>query len=165
MNIKIKLKNKHTIKQLENAIKESKDEGQKTRLRVLIDLKKGTPRTKIIKSFIIDYKTLLYWIDTYNKKGIDGLVMNKGGRPEGNPKWDKRIFEELTREIKKTRKYWSIPIMQEWIKKNKEKDIPEQTIWYHLKILGFSYTSLRPHPYKGDKETQKVFKKKGWKTA
>jgi len=161
MNIQIKLKKTHTIAQLQKAIKVSKDEGQKTRLRALIKLKKGHTRTATAKDFVVDRKTLLFWIKEYNEKGVKALIMSKGGRPEGNPKWDKEIFKDLAKELRKNKKCWSIPLMQEWIKKKKDKEIPESTIWYHLQLLDFSYTSLRPHPYKGDRKAQKAFKKKG----
>ncbi len=50
MKIQIKLKNTHSIAELQNAIKKSNDEGQKTRLRTIIKLKKGGTRTSIAKS-------------------------------------------------------------------------------------------------------------------
>lgn len=58
---------------------------------------------------------------------MDALAMSKGGRPEGNPRWDISIFEKLIKEINKGG-YWSIPLMQEWIKTNHKKEIPEQTV-------------------------------------
>ena len=161
MNTKIHLKNKHTIAQLQSAVKTSKDESQKTRLRALIQLKKGHTRTATAKEFVIDRKTLLFWIKTYNKEGVRALIMSKGGRPEGNPIWDKKIFNDLLKEVEKSKKCWSMPLMQEWIRKHKKKEIPESTIWYHLQLSGFTYTSLRPHPHKGDKKAQKAFKKRG----
>jgi transposase len=159
MKTKIKLQNKHTIEQLEEAIKKSKDAEQKTRLRALIKLKNKNNRSEVAKEFVVSRKSLLFWIKKYNEKGIDGLIFNKGGRPEGNLKWNQKIFNDLAEEIKKNNHYWSIPIMQEWIKENKKENIPLQTIWYHVKIMNFSYKSARPHPYKGNKETQEAFKK------
>ena len=161
MNIKIHLKEKHTISELKTAIKKSNDEGQKTRLRALIKLKQGSTRTAIAKEFVIDQKTLRFWIKEYNEKGIKALIVSKGGRPEGNPKWDKKVFKVLIKEVKKSEKCWTIPLMKDWVLKKKKKEIPESTIWYHLQILDFSYTSLRPHPYLGDKKKQEIFKKKG----
>lgn len=160
MNTKIQLKNKHTISQLKEAVKKSSDEGQKTRLRAIIKIKEGFTRSEVLKDFVIDRKTLLKWIKAYNKKGIEGLIFSKGGRPKGNLVWDQEIFDDLVKEINKNNQYWSIPIMQEWIEKHKKETIPSQTIWYHLKLLNFSYKSARPHPYRGNKKDQEYFKKK-----
>lgn len=161
MNTKIQLQNKHTIKQLEDALKASRDEAQKTRIRAIIKLKQGDTRTKVAKDFVINKNSLLYWIKAYNENGVEGLIFSKGGRPKGNLVWDQKIFDDLAEEIKKNNQYWSIPLMQEWIKKHKKETIPSQTIWYHLKLLKFSYKSARPHPYKGSKEAQEAFKKGG----
>lgn len=50
--------------------------------------------------------------------------------------------------------------MQEWIQKHHKVAILEQTVWYHMDKQGYSYKSDRPHPAKGDKEKQEVFKKR-----
>lgn len=160
MNIQIKLKNKHSIAELKTAIKKSKDEAQKTRLRAIIKLKKDGTRTSLAEELITDRKTLLSWIKKYNEGGIKALLVSKGGRPKGNLKWDKTIFKKLSEEVKKSEKCWSLRSMQDWIKKKDKEVIPLTTIWYHMTTLGFSYTSLRPHPYLGNRKKQKLFKKK-----
>ena len=86
------------------------------------------------------------------------MVSNKGGRPEGNPKWDSALFEDLANVIDKGG-YWSIPKMQAWISEHHKKDIPEQTVWYRMNQLDYSYKGARPHPVQGDKDKQEVFKK------
>ena len=160
MNRQIKLKNKHTIAELKTAIKKSNDDGQKTCLRAMIKLKEGNTRTAIAKEFVIDRKTLLSWIKKYNEGGIINLIMSKGGRPKGNHKWEEKIFKKLTEEVSKGEQCWSLPLMQDWIHKEETKIIPISTIWYHLQKNNFTYKSLRPHPYLGDKKQQEAFKKK-----
>lgn len=88
-----------------------------------------------------------------------GLISNKGGRPEGNPKWDTAIFDALVKEIDTKKGYWSIPRMQQWIREHHKKEIPEQTVWYRMDKLNYSYKSARPHPVQGNKEKQEAFKK------
>jgi transposase len=85
--------------------------------------------------------------------------MSKGGRPEGNPKWNTALFDNLVKEIDKGGRYWSIPLMVEWLKEHYKENVPENTVWYHLKRLNYSHKSARPHPYKGNKERQETFKK------
>lgn len=107
---------------------------------------------------MISPTTLISWVVAYNNGGTDALKMSKGGRPEGNPKWDADIFHTLAQEVDKGG-YWSIPRMQEWLRKEHRKDIPEQTVWYRMNTLGYSYKSARPHPVQGNKERQDTFKK------
>jgi len=143
-----------------DAKNKSSDDGQKFRLRAIINIKKGKLLKQVSEELSVSQKSLGTWLSNYNEKGINGLASNKGGRMEGNPKWDVKIFGALCEMIKTANGYWSIPKMQEWIEKTYQKAIPEQTVWYHLNKLGFSYKSARPHPYKGDKGQQESFKKR-----
>jgi len=118
----------------------------------------GKKRYEISEQLTVDEKSVTTWVQKYNKKGTDGLVSNLGGRPEGNPKWDGSIFKDLAKEIDKGG-YWSIPRMQKWLQENLKKEIPEQTVWYRMDQLNYSYKSSRPSPIGGDKEKQDVFKK------
>lgn len=161
MSNNIQLQNHNSINELKNYIKKkSVDERQKTRLRVILSIKEGSLKQDIAKKLVVHIDTITDWVKNYNEKGIQGLVTNKGGRKEGNPKWDTVIFNELVKEIDKQEKYWSIPIMMKWIKDTHKKDIPEQTVWYHINKQGYSHKSARPHPYLGDKEKQEAFKKR-----
>lgn len=159
MNTKIQLKKKHTIPQLEKAVKESCDERQKMRLRVLTALRRGMSRAEASRQFLTEPKAIRSWIRLYNEKGIKGLILSEGGRPKGSSTWDRKIFTDLTKELDKQDCCWSLALMREWINENKEQDIPESTIWYHLQLLEYSYKSVRPHPYLGDKDAQEEFKK------
>lgn len=157
----IKLKDHDTVIALKEIYKKSKDESQKTRLRVIIAVKVGKLRKEIAESLNLHIDTITNIVKKYNQEGVEGLKENLGGRPEGNPKWDPEIFVDLVNEIDKQEKYWSIPIMIEWIKKNKKKEIPYNTVWYHMKNLKYSYKSARPHPYLGNEDKQNSFKKGG----
>ena len=148
-----------TVEQLKTSIKMSKDERQKTRLRAILALREGATGAAIAQRFVVSERSVRKWVCKYNEGGAEALVTNKGGRPGGNPKWDAKIFDALTEEIDKGGRYWSVPIMQEWIKENYKKDIPENTVWYHVTGLDYSYKSARPHPYRGNKETQDAFKR------
>lgn len=154
-----KIAPRHTLPELVLAKNKSSDDGQKLRLRAIINIKKGKLMRQISEELVVSEKSLGVWLDRYNKKGLDGLKTNKGGRPEGNPKWNTEIFNALAETIKVMGGYWSIPKMQEWIEVTYKKYIPEQTVWYHLNKLGFSYKSARPHPYKGDRGIQNTFKR------
>lgn len=154
------LVSRHTLAQLVEAKNKSSDDGQKLRLRAIINIKKGKLIKQVSEELLVSRRSVSTWQNLYNRKGVVGLASNKGGRPEGNPKWDTEIFDTLGDAITKTGGYWSIPTMQEWIRSEYHETIPEQTIWYHLvRTLKFSYKSARPHPYKGNRELQESFKK------
>lgn len=148
----------HTLNELLEAKNKSSDLGQKLRLRAIINIKKGKLVGQVAEELLVSRRSVGVWQNIYNEKGIDGLKTNKGGRREGNPKWDASIFDDLAKEIDKGG-YWSIPRMQEWLRENHDKDIPEQTVWYRMDQLKYSYKSSRPHPIKGNKEKQDSFKK------
>ena len=148
-----------SVSTLRCAVAASADEAQKTRLRGIIRIKEGASRASVARDFVVDSDTVTNWIKAYNKGGMRALLMGKGGRPEGNPKWDTTIWGALTKEIDKGGRYWSVPLMQEWIKETYKKEIPENTVWYHVRDLHYSFKSARPHPYQGNREAQAVFKK------
>lgn len=155
----IQLRTHHTVDELKAAVKTSTDPGQKNRLRAIIKLKQGDTRTTVARDFVVRNNTITDWVSRYNDGGIPALKMSQGGRPEGNPTWDTDIFEALVSEVSTNDKYWSAPLMQDWIQQQYGKEVPESTIYYHLKIHNLSYKSARPSPYKGNKETQEAFKK------
>lgn len=146
------------IATLRQHLKRAPDEAYKNRIKVVILALSGKKRYEIVRQLTVDPKSVTTWIARYNANGLSALVSNQGGRPKGNPKWGTAVFTELLAEIDKGG-YWSIPRMQEWLKKEQKLEIPEQTVWYRLNQLGYSYKSARPHPVKGDKERQETFKK------
>jgi len=149
-----------SVDTIKKELRRSTDEAYKTRLKAIILAKSGKRRYEIVEQLVVDPTSVTLWVQRYNKKGIKTLVTNKGGRPKGNSKWNPDIFTQLTKEIDKGG-YWSIPRMQKWITKHHQVDIPEQTVWYRMDKLDYSYKSARPHPVKGDKERQETFKKGG----
>jgi len=115
---------------------------------------------RLYEQYRVSKPTMGRWLKHYNQGGMKALKeFNKGGRSEGNPKWDEGIFEALFEQIKKQEEHWSAPKMQAWIKERFAVEIPERTIRNHLKKANLSYKSGRPTPYRGDKEAQEHFKK------
>lgn len=150
-----------SIDDLRRAVKTSDDEAQKTRIRAIIELREGATRREAAKRTVVDTDTITNWIKAYNRGGVAALKMSRGGRAEGNPKWDPTIFETLAREIDKGERYWSVPRMVAWIREGYGQAVPESTVWYHVRHLDYSYKSARPHPAKGDPAQQQAFKKGG----
>jgi transposase len=155
----IALVERDNVAELRRAIRTSGDEAQRTRLRAIIGIREGESHTAMARLLVVSRTSIIAWIKAYNTDGVSGLAMSKGGRPEGNPRWDSAIFDDLAREIDKGGRYWSVPLMQEWIREKYEKEIPGNTVWYHVTDLDYTYKSARPHPMKGDTATQEAFKK------
>ena len=147
-----------TVEGLRKKLRDASDEAEKTRLKAIIAAKQGKKRYEIVEQLMVDAKSVTTWLARYNSGGTNTLKTNKGGRPEGNPKWEASHFEKLTKEIDKGG-YWSIPRMQEWLTEHCNVNIPEQTVWYRVDQLGYSYKGARPHPVQGNREKQETFKK------
>jgi len=156
--VKINIKSRDSAQNLKCALTKSHDAAQKNRIRAIINIKEGATKTATAKQFVVSRTSVVSWVKAYNLGGVEALKTNYGGRPEGNPKWDVSIFNGLAKEIDKGG-YWSIPRMQEWLKTKYKKYIPEQTVWYRMDQLNYSYKSSRPHPTQSNKEKQESFKK------
>ena len=148
----------HSISALEKAAKAARDPGEKTRLGAILLRKQGKTPQEIAKIMAITDRSVTGWINAYNAGGKEALATKPSGRREGNPKWDAAHFEKLAKEIDKGG-YWSVPRMQEWLTKQRKVNIPEQTVWYRMDQLQYSYKSARPHPVQGNREQQETFKK------
>lgn len=156
----IALCERDSIVHLEKEIKKTRDSALKVRIKAILLRKQGKTPQEAAERLLITDRSVTGWILRYNKEGLAGLITKPSGRPEGNPVWDVSIFDALAKEIDKGG-YWSIPIMQKWISKHHQKDIPEQTVWYRMDQLDYSYKGARPHPTQGNKEKQEGFKKGG----
>lgn len=157
----LKIEERHdTIEALQKKLRKATDEAYKTRLKAILLAKKGKKRYEIVDQLTVDAKSVTTWLARYNEQGTAALTTNKGGRPAGNPKWAATVFADLAAAIDQGG-YWSIPRMQEWIRTHHKKDIPEQTVWYRMDQLHYSYKGARSHPAQGNKERQDAFKKGG----
>ena len=154
----IELKARDSIIKLEKEVKKVRDPARKLRLKAIILRKTGKTPQEIAERLMITDRAVTGWILRYNKEGISGLDTKPSGRPEGNPKWEATYFNKLCKEIDKGG-YWSIPRMQEWLTEHCGVNIPEQTVWYRMDQLNYSYKGARPHPVQGDRDKQETFKK------
>lgn len=143
---------------LQAAMKNTRDPAQIVRLKAILLRKQGKSPQYIAERLMVTDRSVTGWILRYNKGGVSGLATRPSGRPKGNPKWAADHFDQLAKEIDKGG-YWSIPRMQEWLTEHCAVSIPEQTVWYRMDQLQYSYKGARPHPVQGNKERQKAFKK------
>jgi transposase len=147
-----------SVVNLEAAVKKAHDPAQKVRFKAMVLRKRGQTPQEIAERLLVTDRSVTGWIVRYNRAGLAGLMTKPSGRPEGNPKWEANYFEKLAEKINQGG-YWSIPRMQEWLTEKFKVSIPEQTVWYRMDQLHYSYKSSRPHPVQGNKEKQAGFKK------
>ena len=160
----IPLRGRDTAAQLRAAAKQTKNPVLALRLRAVARRREGKDPQEIAESLLVTDRAVRGWVLLYNAGGIGGLRPKPPGRPEGNPKWDAKPFEDLAKEIEKGG-YWSVPRMQAWLAERKKLDVPQQTVWYRVRAMGYSYKSARPHPEKGSGEAQDAFKKGAWRRS
>lgn len=159
MRVHVPLRAHDTESQLQAALKEASDPILKGRLKAIVLRKQGYDPQEIAQRLMVSDRAVRQWVTAYNESGRTGLAPKQGGRPKGSGVvWDASIFEALAKEIDKGG-YWSIPRMRAWIKEYHRKDIPEQTVWYRMDQLSYSYKSARPHPMQGNRDKQEAFKK------
>lgn len=154
----IPLRDRDTAAQLRAAMKQARDPVFSTRLKAIVLRKEGKDPQEIAASLLVTDRAVRGWVLAYNAGGIAGLKPKPPGRPEGNPKWEAKPFEALAKEIDKGG-YWSLPRMQAWLAEKEKLDIPQQTVWYRMGQLQYSYKSARPHPAQGNRERQEAFKR------
>ena len=85
MKATLSLRPRHSVAELRHALAHADDEAQKTRIRVIINIREGATRAQIVRHFSICPNTIRNWIRAYNTGGISALKTSKGGRPKGNP--------------------------------------------------------------------------------
>src|SRR5258708_32521003 len=77
--------NKNTIKELRNAIKEFKKNGDVDmviRIKAIIAYLTNKPVEKIADYYDVSIRTVRRWIKDYERNGIDGLIIKaREGRP------------------------------------------------------------------------------------
>ncbi len=157
----ITIKHHHSEEALEHEIKHAKDGRYRLRVQVILWAMREKSSDCIKQELLVSKPAIFRWARWYNKKGLEGLLnVSKGGRKEGNPKWDNEIFQALFAKLDLMEEFWSVPKMASWIAQTYSQEIPEQTIHYRLKKGGYSFKSSRPNPYKGDPALQAAFKKK-----
>lgn len=140
------------------AVKNTSDAGWKTRIKTVLKAREGKKRKEIATELLVSERSVGLWVGAYNTKGLEGLKTKRPGRKLGPQRWPASIFDALAQEIDKGG-YWSIPKMREWISARHKKDIPEQTVWYRMDQLNYSYKGARPHPVQGSKKRQEAFKR------
>ena len=129
-----------SLEDIHAASTQTRDPILRVRQKAILLRRRGKSPREIAESLLVTNRAVRTWVLLYNTGGMPGLVPEPPGRIEGNPKWDAAVFEALAREIDNGG-YWSIPRMQEWLMTHKKIAIPEQTVWYRMDQLGYSYKS------------------------
>ena len=124
---------KESIEELEKLLKKEKDVRIYKRIKVIYLLKKS-PNIQlkdVSEKLDISIQSVKKYWGLYRKGGIENLKLNYKGRI---PRLNKEEFEKFKEKAKEG--FDSLKSMQEWIKKEYNKELSIKTISYWCKKLG-----------------------------
>ena len=124
---------KESVEELEQLLKKERDVRIYRRIQVIYLLKK-TPNVQlkdISERMEISIQSAKKYWGLYRKGGIENLKLNYKGRI---PRLNKEEFEKFKEKTKEG--FDSLKSMQEWIKKEFNKELSIKTISYWCKKLG-----------------------------
>ena len=124
---------KESVEELEKLLKKEKDARVYRRIRViyLIKTMENPKLQEIAEKVGIVKKTAFEYWDWYKKGGIENLKIKYKGR---KPRLNKEELEKFKEKAKEG--FDSLKSMQEWIKKEFNKELSIKTISYWCKKLG-----------------------------
>ncbi|GAB6044972.1 helix-turn-helix domain-containing protein [Caminibacter profundus] len=124
---------KESVEELEELLRKEKDERIYKRIKVIYLLKK-TPNIQlkdVSEKLDISIQSVKKYWGLYRRGGIENLKLNYKGRI---PRLNKEEFEKFKEKAKEG--FDSLKSMQEWIKKEYNKELSIKTISYWCKKLG-----------------------------
>ena len=124
---------KESVEELEKLLKKEKDTRVYRRIRViyLIKTMENPKLQEIAEKVGIVKKTAFEYWDWYKKGGIENLKIKYKGR---KPRLNKEELEKFKEKAKEG--FDSLKSMQEWIKRELNKELSIKTISYWCKKLG-----------------------------
>ena len=124
---------KESVEELEKLLKKEKDARVYRRIRViyLIKTMENPKLQEIAEKVGIVKKTAFEYWDWYKKGGIENLKIKYKGR---KPRLNKEELEKFKEKAKEG--FDSLKSMQEWIKRELNKELSIKTISYWCKKLG-----------------------------
>ena len=124
---------KESVEELEKLLKKEKDARVYRRIRViyLIKTMENPKLQEIAEKVGIVKKTAFEYWDWYKKGGIENLKIKYKGR---KPRLNKEELEKFKEKAKEG--FDSLKSMQEWIKREFNKELSIKTISYWCKKLG-----------------------------
>ena len=146
------VKEHNSLDELEDFAKNCPDVKVYRRVTSIIAIRKGESRTDAAKRDHMSLDVLCYWVNRYNKSGLDGLInLKSSGRP---PKLKKAQTVKLIKTVKDGPNpkidgvnRWRLCDLIEFIFKTFGVELVEASVWYILKRERFSTQSPRPrHP-------------------
>lgn len=134
------------IEELRELISNTKDTRKYRRAMIILLSNEGYPVSKLTSLFTLSDKKVRYWIDRYEREGIDGLSDKpRSGRP---PKVKEEIRESLLEVVRQSPRTlgkdfstWTLAGLQEWLK---EEGVEVSLEWVRQTLLQGGIRFKRP---------------------
>jgi transposase len=120
----------------------------------------GVKRDKVCQALLVTERALRKWINAFNKKGVDGLIVKK--RPGRTAILNGERAKELTQLIenpeKAQRTFWTAKAFHGYISETYEVECSYQTVVRFFHRKGFSLKVPRPWSDRQDEAKREAFR-------
>ena len=163
VNIKLEITQDISGRDLEFFYKKEKDPKVKERLLMIIHIKEGWVSREVAKIIRKSHVAVAYWVNRFNKEGIEGLKNRpKSGRPTKIAK-DKieLLWNDIRRQPKEfgyKQQFWSTKLLKIHIREKYGKSYSDRHVQRIFHKLGFSLIKPRQRHIKANKAEEIAFK-------
>lgn len=143
---------KESIDELENILHKTKNAELKTRINMLVLLKKQTFKTRIsIANHLGFHRNAIgTWLSKYESDGINALLeIKSSGSPKGQRSLPQEVIISLREKLKDKKGFGSYIKIQSWLKNEYDIDISYSTLY---KIIRREFQAKPKVPRKSHKE-------------
>lgn len=150
-----------SLNELETAANCAPTMKENNRFRAIIALITGVPRNSVAKIFGVTERTVRRWINAFNEKGIDGLILTpRPGRPKTiDPETAEYCREILDKPEKAKQKHWTGVKFHGFLKDDLNIEVGYSTVIRFLHEQNYCLKVPRPWPDRQDEEKREAFRK------
>ena len=151
-----------TLEELQRAGKRERDARRRIRIQIIVLAKQNRTAPQIAQALSVSRRSLQYWVQQYNQKGLPGLEDHRGGnRRHLMTDQEQQVAAYLDRTAADPRDgVRRGEDLRQWIEKQFGVVYSLTGAYDLLHRLGYSWLMPRPRHTKASKEAQEEFKKK-----
>jgi transposase len=150
-----------TIEELKEAARVGSSETS-VRCTAIQFLITGVTRQKVCEALLVTNRALRKWINAFNERGVDGLIVRK--RPGRTALLKGKKAEQLTQLIEKPeqaeRTFWTARAFHGYISETYKMQCSYQTVVRFFHRQGFALKVPQPWPDRQDEAQRQAFRKK-----
>lgn len=117
------------------------------------------PRQNVCEALMVEDRTVRNWINLFNEKGVDGLIVNKRpGRTAILKGSDAKKYADLIDHPEKaSREFWTAKAFHGYISEEYEIECSYQTVVRFFHKQGYALKMPQPFPDRQDEELRQKF--------